>query len=66
MPQLNDGKRKIKMKVFEERNVIFTVDEDYPDKIEIGILKDGIIVEGGQFDLNEFMNHVLKFYDEKY
>lgn len=54
------------MKKFDARNIVFTIDEDYPDKIEISILEKGVIVEGGQFDLDEFMNHVLKFYDEKW
>ena len=54
------------MKVFDARNVMLTVDEDYPNKIEISIMEDGVIVEGGQFDIDEFMNHVLKFYQAKY
>lgn len=54
------------MKILDARNVILTVDEDYPDKIEISIMEKGVIVEGGQFDLDSFMNHVLKFYQDKY
>ena len=46
--------------------VRITYDPDYPNKIEIAMLEDGVIVEGGQFDLGEFMNTVLEFYNERY
>jgi len=47
-------------------NLKFTLDPDYPDKIEIGIVEDGVVVEGGQFDLNAFMDVIVKFYNENY
>jgi hypothetical protein len=55
------------MKYFNAYNITFTVDEDYPDKIEISMTDDdGVVVEGGQFDLHEFMQHVMKFYNDRY
>ena len=54
------------MELLDVNNVRITYDPDYPDKIEIGILEDGAIVEGGQFDLSSFMLHVMKFYNDNY
>ena len=47
-------------------NINITYDPDYPDKVEIGIVENGVIVEGGQFDLEDFLMHVMKFYNERY
>jgi hypothetical protein len=48
------------------KNISITVDEDYPNKVEIHILEDGVIVEGGQFDMDAFVKHVLEFYSKNY
>ena len=47
-------------------NINITFDPDYPDKVEIGIVEDGVIVEGGQFDLTSFLLHVMEFYNRHY
>ena len=47
-------------------NINITFDPDYPDKVEIGIVEDGVIVEGGQFDLTSFLLHVMEFYNKNY
>lgn len=43
-----------------------TLDPDYPNKIEIELLENGVGVEGGQFDLADFIACVLKFYNNNY
>lgn len=48
------------------RDVRLTVDPDYPDKIEIEMLEDGVAVEGGQFDLDAFLNTVVDFYNKNF
>lgn len=48
------------------QNISIVVDPDYPDKVEIHMLEDGAIVEGGQFDLEAFVQHVLEFYNRNY
>jgi len=48
-------------------DVGITTDQDYPDKVEIHLLdEDGAIVEGGQFDLAMFLEHVMEFYHANY
>jgi hypothetical protein len=48
-------------------DVSITTDEDYPDKVEIHLLdQQGVIVEGGQFDLEAFLQHIMEFYDKYY
>lgn len=43
------------------------VQSDIPGKIEIYMLDDNNeIIEGGTFDLNDFMNHLLEFYNRNY
>jgi len=54
------------MKHFDAYNITFTIDEDYPDKIEISLIEDGVMVEGAQFDLSSFMLHVMEFYNKNY
>lgn len=48
------------------KNISIAVDEDYPDKVEIHMLEDGAIVEGGQFDMDAFIKHVLEFYNKNF
>jgi hypothetical protein len=48
-------------------DISITTDDDYPDKVEIHLLdRDGAIIEGGQFDLHAFLDHVMEFYDANY
>lgn len=43
------------------------VQSDIPGKIEIYLLdNNNEIIEGGTFDLNDFMNHLLEFYNKNY
>ena len=61
---------KIKVKRTQEPEVCdiaITTDTDYPDKVEIHLLDhQGAIIEGGQFDLKAFLDHVMAFYNEHY
>lgn len=59
---------KFKLKKYPEiYDVAITTDSDYPDKVEIHLLdKEGAIVEGGQFDLATFLEHVMEFYYANY
>ena len=48
-------------------DISITTDTDYPEKVEIHLLnQEGAIVEGGQFDLADFLQHVMAFYDKNY
>jgi hypothetical protein len=47
-------------------NIRITTDPDYPDKVEIEMLENGVAVEGGQFDLAGLMNVILKYYNDNY
>jgi poly-beta-hydroxyalkanoate depolymerase len=43
------------------------IDEDHDSTVELWMLDDqGQPVEGGTFDLNEFMDHVLSFYNQHF
>jgi hypothetical protein len=43
------------------------IDEDQDDKVELWLLDDqGQQIEGGTFDLNAFMDHVLLFYNRHF
>jgi len=46
--------------------VRISFDPDYPDKVEIELIEDGAAVEGGQFDLGQFIDHVMAFYHQHY
>jgi len=47
--------------------VQFVTDPDYPDKIEINLVdSQGVIQEGGQFDLESFLACVLEYYNNNY
>jgi len=48
------------------QDIRLTFDPDYPDKIEIEMLEDGVGVEGGQFDLGQFIQVIKQFYTENY
>lgn len=54
------------MSNLELGGISITTDYDYPDKVEIGIVENGVLVEGGQFDLDSFIKHVLEFYNKNY
>jgi hypothetical protein len=47
-------------------NIRLTVDPDYPDKIEIEMLENGVAVEGGQFDIAGLLKAITDFYNENY
>ena len=48
-------------------DIAITTDTDYPNKVEIHLLDEqGAIVEGGQFDLKAFLDHVMLFYHTNY
>ena len=47
-------------------DIRITTDPDYPDKVEIEMLENGVGVEGGQFDLTSFIDHVKEFYNKNY
>jgi hypothetical protein len=42
------------------------IDEDEPEQVWIWIIEDGIKVEGGSFSLDEFMNHIMNYYNGEY
>ena len=43
------------------------IDDDQPDKVELYILDDsGRRQEGGTFSRSDFMDAILKFYNENY
>lgn len=47
-------------------DVRITTDPDYPDKVEIEMLENGVGVEGGQFDLASFIQAIKQFYNANY
>lgn len=48
-------------------DIAITTDSDYPGKVEIHLLdQQGAILEGGQFDLKQFLDHVMEFYNSNY
>jgi hypothetical protein len=58
---------KPRREIREVHDIAVTTDEDYPDKVEIHLLdQDGVIIEGGQFDLGLFILHVMEFYHKHY
>lgn len=59
---------KIKARLAPEvYDVSIVTDTDYPDKVEIHLLGEyGQIIEGGQFDLQAFLQHIMEFYNENY
>jgi hypothetical protein len=42
------------------------IDEDEPERVWIWMIEDGIKVEGGSFSLDEFMNHIMNYYNGEY
>ena len=47
-------------------DIRLTTDPDYPDKVEIEMLENGVGVEGGQFDLAGLILAIKRFYNENY
>jgi hypothetical protein len=46
-------------------DISITTDTDYPNLVEIALLdKNGAIIEGGQFNLQDFLAVVLEFYND--
>jgi len=48
-------------------NIKITMDEDRPDKVRISLVdQEGELLEGGTFDMGDFMNHILEFYNKNF
>ena len=47
-------------------DIRLTLDPDYPDRVEIEMLENGVGVEGGQFDLASLITAIKIFYNENY
>ena len=47
-------------------DIRITTDPDYPDRVEIEMLENGVGVEGGQFDMAGLISAIKKFYNENY
>jgi hypothetical protein len=47
-------------------DIRLTLDPDYPDRVEIEMLENGVGVEGGQFDLAGLINAIKEFYNKNY
>ena len=55
------------MTQFNIDRIRIDIDDDRPGRVWIWMLDElEEPVEGGEFDLGEFMNHILKFYNKKY
>lgn len=52
--------------VIDMANVRIEIDEDEPEAVWIWMIENGVKVEGGRFSLDEFMDVVLKYYNERY
>lgn len=42
------------------------IDEDHPEKVWIWMIQDGVKTEGGSFPLADFMDAILKYYNDNY
>ena len=47
-------------------DIRITMDPDYPDKVEIEMLENGVGVEGGQFPLAGLIQAIKEFYNKNY
>jgi len=47
-------------------DIRITTDPDYPDKVEIEMLENGVGVEGGQFDMAGLILAIKEFYNKNY
>jgi hypothetical protein len=56
----------IKGRTMDLYDIRITTDPDYPDKVEIEMLENGVGVEGGQFDMAGLILAIKKFYAENY
>jgi hypothetical protein len=52
--------------VLDMANIRIEVDEDQPERVWIWMIRDGEKVEGGSFDLKDFMSAVLDYYNTNY
>lgn len=52
--------------VLDMANIRIEIDEDHPEAVWIWMIEDGVKVEGGQFSLAEFMDLILKYYNDNY
>ena len=47
-------------------DIRLTLDPDYPDKVEIEMLENGVGVEGGQFDIAGLILAIKEYYNKNY
>lgn len=52
--------------VLDMANIRIEIDEDHPERVWIWMIQDGVKVEGGAFDLADFMDAILKYYNANY
>jgi hypothetical protein len=60
IPEPTDGP------ILDMASIRIEIDEDHPDDVWIWMLEDGEKVEGGRFNLGQFLNVVLQFYNREY
>jgi len=54
------------LQMIDLQDIRITVDPDYPDKVEIEMLENGVGVEGGQFDMAGLIQAIKEFYHANY
>lgn len=52
--------------ILEMANIRIEIDEDHPEAVWIWMIENGVKVEGGKFSLAEFMDVILKYYNDRY
>lgn len=52
--------------VLDMANIRIEIDEDQPERVWIWMIQDGKKVEGGSFDLKDFMSAILDYYNANY
>lgn len=52
--------------VLDMASIRIEIDEDHPEKVWIWMIENGLKTEGGSFDLAEFMDVVLAYYNREY
>lgn len=52
--------------ILDMAGIRIEIDEDEPERVWIWLIENGIKVEGGSFSLDEFMNHIMNYYNGNY
>jgi hypothetical protein len=52
--------------VLDMANIRIEIDEDHPEKVWIWMIENGLKTEGGSFDLADFMDAILRYYNANY